>query len=228
MSAAVIRFASLSEGRVSARALLRAASVMLCCAGVAIAAQGAWIPVKAAVAQVLLDRAFEQSLTLKTPARPWPWADTAPVARVSVPRLGVSDVVLSGGSGEAMAFGPTQLRQATADRPVTVLAAHRDTHFAFVRDLRHGDEIVLQQVDGTAARYRVTGFQTVRWDRFAVPRDPLRPLLALTTCYPFGASERGPWRRVAWAERVDTPSPPAPTVQRAGASSVKESPPSDR
>lgn len=206
MNAVPASIADLTEGRVSARALLRAASWLLCCAGVAIAAQGAWIPAKAAVAQLLLDRAFEQSLALKAPAKPWPWADTAPVARVSVPRLGVSDVVLSGGSGQAMAFGPSRLRQATGDRPVTVLAAHRDTHFAFVRDLRDGDEIVLQQVDGTAARYRVTGFQTVRWDRFAVPRDPMRPLLALTTCYPFGASERGPWRRVAWAEQVDDAS----------------------
>ncbi|MBW8753686.1 MAG: class GN sortase [Sphingomonadales bacterium] len=185
-------------GRVAGRALF----LGVCALGLATAAQGAWIPVKAALAQVLLNRAFEASLAEHRPVRPWAWADTAPVARVSVPRLGVSDVVLSGGSGQAMAFGPTRLRASTDGR-VTVLAAHRDTHFAFVRDLRAGDEVVVEQIDGTTQRYRVTAFQTVRWDRFAVPRDPARRMLALATCWPFGATEHGPWRRVAWAEMVD-------------------------
>jgi sortase A len=162
-------------------------------------AQGAWIPVKALVAQVLLGRAFDASLAEHRPVKPWPWADTTPAARVTVTRLGVSDVVLSGGSGQAMAFGPTELR---GNGRVTVLAAHRDTHFAFVRDLRAGDEVTIERIDGTRQRYRVTSFQTVRWDRFAVPGNPARPLLALTTCWPFGATERGPWRRVAWAELI--------------------------
>ena len=193
------RLSLFTGGRAAGRALF----LGVCALGLATVAQGAWIPVKAAVAQVLLDRAFAASLAEHRPVRPWAWADTAPVARVSVPRLGVSDVVLSGGSGQAMAFGPTRLRGgANTDGRVTVLAAHRDTHFAFVRDLRVGDAVVVEQIDGSRLRYRVSSFQTVRWDRFAVPRDPAQPLLALATCYPFGATERGPWRRVAWAELV--------------------------
>ena len=179
--------------RTGARALF----LGVCALGIATMAQGAWIPVKAQIAQVLLARAFNASVAEHRPVKPWPWADTAPAARVTVARLGVSDVVLSGGSGQAMAFGPTQLR---GNDRVTVLAAHRDTHFAFVRDLREGDEIVVERIDGTKQRYRVTGFQTVRWDRFAVPNDPARKMLALATCWPFGATEHGPWRRVAWAE----------------------------
>lgn len=182
-------------GRAAGRALF----LGVCALGLATMAQGAWIPVKAQVAQVLLGRAFAASLAEHRPVKPWPWADTAPAARVSVARLGVSDVVLSGGSGQAMAFGPTELR---ANDHVTVLAAHRDTHFEFVRDLRAGDEVTVERIDGTRRRYRVTGFQTVRWDRFAVPGDPARPMLALATCWPFGATERGPWRRVAWAEAM--------------------------
>lgn len=175
------------------RAAGRALSLAVCAAGLAAVAQAAWIPVKAEVAQVLLDRAFSQG-----GGKPWPWADMVPVARVSVARLGVSEVVLSGGSGQAMAFGPTVLRQGA----VTVLAAHRDTHFAFVRDLKPGDTVTVEGLGGAKRRYRITAFQTVRADRFAVPGDPARPLLALTTCWPFGATEHGPWRRVAWAEAV--------------------------
>lgn len=197
--AATLGTAPTSGGRATRRALSRAIVGVLLCTGLALLAQGLWIPAKAQLAQVLLERAFAQSLASGQPVKPWPWADTAPVARISAPRLGVSDIVLSGSSGEAMAFGPTEV---VAHGPVKVLAAHRDTHFAFIRDLRTGDEIVLQAIDGTLTRYRVVAFQTVRWDRFAYPAAPRRELLALATCYPFGATEHGPLRRVAWAEKI--------------------------
>jgi sortase A len=191
----VIGFPLRRGGRAAGRALC----LGICALGLGAIAQAAWIPAKAEIAQVLLDRAFAASLAGHRPVKPWPWADTAPVARVSVARLGVSDVVLGGGSGQAMAFGPALLH--ASDR-VTVLAAHRDTHFAFVRDLRAGDEVSVEDIDGRTRRYRVTGFETVRWDRFAAPQDPVRPMLALATCWPFGATTRGPLRRVAWAEEI--------------------------
>lgn len=185
--------------RTGGRAAGRVLFLAFCALGLGSIVQAAWIPAKAEIAQVLLDRAFAASLAQRRPVKPWPWADTAPVARVSVTRLGVSDIVLGGGSGQAMAFGPALLR---ANDRVTVLAAHRDTHFAFVRDLRAGDAITVEDVDGQTRRYRVSGFETVRWDRFAVPRDPARPLLALATCWPFDATAPGPMRRVAWAEQI--------------------------
>ena len=78
-----------------------------------------------------------------------------------------------------------------------------DPSFVLLRDLREGDIVTMQYVTGETARYRVSYFETVRFDRFAYPLDPRRPLLALTTCFPFGGTEYGgPWRRVAWAEEV--------------------------
>ena len=194
------------------RALLRALSVLVALIGAAQILQAAYIPVKAQAAQALLDRAFARSLAEARPVKPWPWADALPAARIVAPRLGVNDVVLSGGSGQAMAFGPTALP--SPRREITVLAAHRDTHFTFVRDLRVGDLVRLDHVDGRRDTYRVSGFQTVRWDRFAVPSDPARPLLALATCYPFGATTPGPLRRVAWAERVSPADAGEPAVSR--------------
>jgi len=181
-------------------ALARRVALLSGAAGVVLLAQGLWIPAKAELAQILLDRAFARSVATGEPHKPWPWADTVPLARVEAERLGVSEVVLSGGSGEAMAFGPTEL--AGTPRTVRVLAGHRDTHFRFVRDLRRGDMLVLHGIDGSAVRYRVAAFTTVRWDRFAYPVAPARPLLALATCYPFDADHSGPLRRVAWAERI--------------------------
>lgn len=187
-------------GRACGRALSTLFLGAVCLLGIALMAQGAIIPVKARVAQVLLDRAFEQSVAARRPVKPWGWADMAPVAKVAVPRLGVSDIVLSGGSGQAMAFGPTMLRN---EELVRIMAAHRDTHFAFLKNVRIGDAITVQGVNGRTGHYRVIGTQVVRWDRFASPAQPARALLALTTCYPFGATERGPLRYVVWAEREE-------------------------
>ena len=184
-----------------ARALPRLMIAVLLLSGAALIAKALYIPVKAEVAQVLLARAFDASLEEGTPVKPWSWADTAPVARIKVDRLGVSDIVLSGGSGEAMAFGPTEVLDDRA-RGVTILAAHRDTHFTFIRDLKIEDEITLERIDGSHAAYRVRGFETVRWDEFTYPAHGGDGLLALATCWPFGSQTRGPLRRVVWAERV--------------------------
>lgn len=187
------------EGRASGRVLSRLLLAALCLSGLALMLRGAMIPAKAWAAQILLDRAFERSLATRRTVKPWPWADTAPIARVSVPRLGISEVVLSGGSGQAMAFGPTLLLGGPG---VAIMAAHRDTHFAFLEHVRVGDEVDVRTIAGRTLRYRVARAQIVRWDGFAYPSSPARPLLALTTCYPFGATQRGPLRYVLWAERT--------------------------
>lgn len=204
------------------RIALAAASLLLCGTGAGLTVQGAAVPVTAHVAQDRLARTFEQRLA--SPAAPEPaphrvretrartappppssaLPEAGPVARLIVERLGVKQIVLAGGDdAELLSRAPTLLKRSEGENPVTILAAHRDTHFLFVRDLLAGDEIGLQLVTGAVERYRVIRFETVRWDGFAWPRDPARPLLALATCYPFDGTEYGgPWRRVAWAERV--------------------------
>lgn len=208
------------------RLAISSASLALCLGGAFSLAEGVAVPIKADFAQHRLRQVFEQRLQAGTVAAPTAQAiapghlsraparaavravpalpTEGPIAQITVPRLGVNDVVLAGnGTHEQLAEGPTMIRQGDAASPVTVLAAHRDTHFLFIRDLREGDDVRLQFVNGMVERYRVTRFETVRWDRFSYTLDPAHPRLALTTCFPFGGTEYGgPWRRVAWAERV--------------------------
>jgi sortase A len=181
------------------QSLLRLPFLLLIAAGLCLAARGALIPAKAWAAQLLLDRAFAAGLARHEPVKAWPWADAAPVARISVPRLGVSEIVLSGGSGEALAFGPTHLPASAAigARGTAVFAAHRDTHFRFLKHVRPGDELRVETLDGRAFRYRVTGGRVVRRDLYAPAGD-----LALVTCWPFGATGHGPLRYVVSAKRV--------------------------
>ncbi|WP_313539822.1 class D sortase [Sphingomonas sp.] len=208
---------------------MRATALVLCLGGALSLAEGVAVPISAAAAQHRLQRVFEQRRDAASLARPRVASNApsvapgrsprtaartgvggvatlpigGPIARISVDRLGVRDIVLAGnGTHEQLAEGPTMIKQGDDASPVTILAAHRDTHFLFIRDLREGDDVRLEFVNGVVERYRITGFETVRWDRFSYPLHPAHPRLALTTCYPFGSTEYGgPLRRVAWAER---------------------------
>ena len=70
--------------------LLTVTIATLALAGLVLVGQGLWIHAKALLAQVLLERAFAQTLQTGHDVKPWSWADTWPVARVELPRLGRS------------------------------------------------------------------------------------------------------------------------------------------
>lgn len=176
-------------------------AAFLAALGLALLGQGLWIRAKAQVAQVLLERAFSQSVALGKPVKPWSWADTWPVARLSVPRLGAEAIVLASGSGQSLAFGPGHL-DGTPDagqRGTAVYAAHRDTHFAFLGELKPGDVVRVTRADGATFAYRVTGADVVRYDDPKIDAHAAGFNLALTTCWPLDGAWRGPMRYVVHA-----------------------------
>ncbi len=190
---------SLARGR---RTLARLPFLLIAAWGLWMIGQGAVTPVKAWAAQILLERAFAQSVAEQRPVRPWPWADAVPVARIRVPRLGEEAIVLSGGSGEAMAFGPTLLPGGgrLGERGTAVFAAHRDTHFRFLGQVRPGDLIEVEEVSGRTTWYRARAGRVVRYDAFGIDRYAARPSIALVTCWPIGSTVRTRWRYVVRAE----------------------------
>jgi sortase A len=167
---------------------------------------GLWIPAKAWLAQVLIARAWEMAMTESTEVRPWPWADTAPLARLLVPRLGVDQIVLAHATGRTLAFGPGHHDGSVPPGTpgLSVLSGHRDTHFRFLAELRRGDALELQRSDGSWRSFRVTATEVVDGEQAMLPRltdGPARLLLA--TCYPFDAVlPGGPLRYIVLADAV--------------------------
>jgi sortase A len=184
--------------------LCLATAAVLALSGQWLISDALYIRAKAALAQVLLNRAFAAEIAAGTVVKPWPWADTWPAARIEVPRLRARAIVLAGGSGQALAFGPGHLeRTPDPGEPGTaVYAAHRDTHFAFLGQIEAGDEIVVTRRDQVTVRFRVTGTQVVRWNSSGI--DPAAPgrHLALVTCWPLGSVLPGPLRFVVNADLV--------------------------
>lgn len=183
----------------------RIAILLLAITGLALIGSGLWIHAKALLAQVLLQRAFAQTIVTGHDIKPWAWADTWPVARIEVQRIGAGAIVLAGSSGQALAFGPGHVEGTpdAGERGVAVYAAHRDTHFAFLKDVVMGDEIAVTRRDGRTFRYHTDGSSVVRFDATGI--DPLtdRHELVLSTCWPFDAVTPGPLRYVLHATMVE-------------------------
>ena len=179
-----------------------AAAAILAIVGVVLVGQGAWIHVKALLAQYLLERAFAETLAAGRDVKPWPWADTWPVARIELPRPGRQAIVLSGSSGQALAFGPGHVEQTPepGEPGTAIYSAHRDTHFAFLSEVLVGDEVRVTRRDGSIFRFRVTHTSVVRWDASGL--DPLAEgrRLVLATCWPFGGRMVTPWRYLVHAD----------------------------
>lgn len=165
---------------------------------------------KAWLAQRLLDRAWTATLAGAGQVRPWPWADTWPVARLQVSDLGVDLFVLAGASGRTLAFGPAVV-PGTEGLGHRILSGHRDTHFAFLRDLGHGSAFRLQGPDGAWRDFVVRGSQVVDLRRGVRARRAWGPeLVTLVTCWPFDAVvPGGPLRYAVTAEAL-TPVPALP------------------
>ena len=180
---------------------------LLALAGLILLGQGAYIHAKALLAQVLLDRAFEETIASGLHTKPWSWADTWPVARIELNRLHASVIVLAGSSGQALAFGPGHVEGTpdAGERGVAVYSAHRDTHFAFLRDVVIGDEMDVTRSDSRKFRYRVNATSIVRFDASGI--DPLASgyELVLSTCWPFDSLTSGPERYLVHATMIELP-----------------------
>ena len=180
------------------------AALVLALAGFVLLGEGAYIHAKALLAQVLLQRAFTETIATGHATKPWPWADTWPVARIEVKRLRASAIVLAGSSGQALAFGPghVELTPDAGERGVAVYSAHRDTHFRFLKDVAIGDEIDVTRDDGKIFRYRADTSSVVRFDASGIDALTGGYELALSTCWPFDALTPGPMRYVLHATMI--------------------------
>jgi sortase A len=166
---------------------------------------GLYIPAKALLAQVLLRDAWARTRAGETHAKPWPWADTWPVARLRVPAHGIDQIVLAGATGRTIAFGPghldgTPLPGAPGN---SIIGGHRDTSLAFLEHVNIGERLTIDTADGSSVTYRVTGHRIVDASRPWPSPDLTERHLTLVTCYPFDAIvPGGPLRYLVFAEAV--------------------------
>lgn len=189
---------------------IRLLGALLLIAGACLSGRALYMHAKAELAGILVRRAWEQSLQSGRPHAPWPWADTHPVARIRIPRLGYDEVVLEGAAPRTLAFGPAHLLNGTAvgEPGNLVLAGHRTSWFRPLEGIAQGDTIQIQWFNGHRAGLQERTY-TVNTISVVAPQDTalLAPTpddaLTLITCYPFGRGPRSPQRFIVRASPVD-------------------------
>jgi sortase A len=199
---------------------LRVFCVLLLIPGVCFTARALYMHAKAELASVLVRRAWEQSVRTGESRAPWPWADTHPVARLRISRLGYDEIVLEGATPRTLAFGPARLFSGAAlgEPGNLLLAGHRTSWFRPLENIAPGDRIAIDWFDPRGGGLHAKNY-VVDLVRVVDPQDVtlLAPTsedaLTLVTCYPFGYGPRSPLRFIVRA----TPLGPSHAVENSAA-----------
>jgi sortase A len=134
---------------------------------------------------------------------PKPLEDGSLIGRIEIPRVGVSAVVLEGVDTKALRRGVGHIPETARPGVGNVgLAAHRDSFFRGLKDIRKNDIIRLQTLEGSF-QYRVEWTEIVKPEDTEVLADNGTSELTLVTCYPFYYVGSAPKRFIVRAQQVD-------------------------
>lgn len=174
---------------------------LLALIGISLLIKANYLSLKATLAQVLIQRAWQQSIVRNSAVKPWPWADTSIAGKLSI---GDNDLmVLEGANLRNLAFGPARLSSSVDifETGNLVIFGHRDTHFAPLQYLRIGDKITFEHHD--LKIYEISEIAIVADDQVAVTSPTMDDVITLITCYPFeGLSSDAEQRYVVRAHAV--------------------------
>jgi sortase A len=127
----------------------------------------------------------------------------SPIAALSIPRIRLSAVVLHGSDAQTLRRGPGHLENTAfpGEQGNVVIAGHRDSFFAPLRNIARGDDIFLDTPQGPF-HYRVTSLRVVNAHDVSVLAATDQAELTLITCYPFWVFGNAPDRFVVRASAV--------------------------
>lgn len=178
--------------------------------GGVLAGRAGYMHAKAELASILIEDAWRKTVATHRTVPPWSWADTHPVARLSIPSIAYDEVVLEGASPRTMAFGPTRMMSGTApgEPGNLVLAGHRTSWFKPLEHVKVGDIVVVRWPGRQRGRvnertWRVTELRVIDPEDTSWIAPTFEDRLTLVTCHPFGPSPTSPHRYVVRAVPVE-------------------------
>lgn len=129
-------------------------------------------------------------------------------AKLLIPRLDAELYVVEGDDAADLRRAPGHLIGSALPgaRGNCIIAGHRDTHFRVLKDIREGDDIVLQTPHGQYL-YRVRNTKVVTPKNTSVLDPTPDPELSLITCYPFYYVGSAPKRFVVEAKLAGAVQP---------------------
>lgn len=164
-------------------------NISLLIIGSSLCLHASWLPIKGWLSEQLISYSWHQATLSQQKIKPWPWADTYPIAKISFERLNKKVVVLNGGDPTTLAFSAGAIapfNQASGTQPF-VVAGHRDSHFSFLNEVLMNDIISLADKYGQNQLYQVEAIDIVDASTGKLPMLAEDSPLVLITCYPFEA-----------------------------------------
>lgn len=139
------------------------------------------------------------------------------IGRIEIPRLQVSAMVREGVDNRTLrrAVGHVPGTAIPGDEGNVALAAHRDTFFRGLRDVKKNDHIVVETLDARY-EYEVDSLRIVKPKDVSVLKPTKNPTLTLVTCYPFYYVGSAPDRFIVRARQVSVQARDAGVAARAG------------
>ena len=132
-------------------------------------------------------------------------SDPGLIGRVEIPRLDISAMVREGVDAATLsrAVGHVPNSPLPGAAGNVAIAAHRDTYFRNVRNIRNGDRIRMVTPKGTY-EYIVDSLKIVEPTEVNVLDPTPEPAITLVTCYPFNYIGSAPKRFIVRARQVTT------------------------
>ena len=177
---------------------------------------------RAALYRVLDNREFDAGLDAAKPGGVDPAGlapisrgpRTGPLAKLEIPKIGLSVVVRDGTDAWTLNRGVGHIAGTSypgSDGNIGI-AGHRDGFFRGLRHVGPNDELLLTSPDGFVDRYRIHEARVVQPSDVSVLGRRKEPTVTLVTCYPFSYVGSAPQRYVLTASRVDRTSLRSPEV----------------
>ena len=147
--------------------------------------------------------AVEHAIALaRRTGQPGPLAEGAPVARLTIDRIGLDAIVLEGVDGEELNAGPGHLPGSAipGEAGNAIISAHRDRHFDRLDEVQVGDTIRTESGD-LSTRWIVVARRVIEKEQPALFATS-DPTLTLTTCWPIRFIGPAPERLIVTARPI--------------------------
>lgn len=158
----------------------------------------------------LLDNAWVRTQASGREVKPWPWAKTWPLARLSVPHLRVQRIILSHADNSIPLFVLGHLESSVLPGELgnSVVSSFHGSDGLFLRKLREGDVMVLESSRNGQWQYRVSAIYIADKANTTLLEPSLNRRLTLISYYQATPQDNRRYVVVAdELERISTSSP---------------------
>ncbi len=157
------------------------------------------------ISKGLLYTAWVRTQSSGDQIKPWPWAETWPLARLSIPDMGIEHIIVAHASEKNVAFTLGHLESSVPPGEMgnSGLLVRREGYYEFLKILKPDDLLVLESLHSGKWHYRVSAIYVVPKTNTQILASSANRRLTLISCYPCTSERKSYFRYVIVADEID-------------------------